>query len=57
MMKATIRMKLLAGFILVLVLTFTVGLVAIMSMNAIQKSAVNVQGNWLPSILKIDQIM
>ncbi|NOU63857.1 HAMP domain-containing protein [Paenibacillus sp. LMG 31461] len=56
MMKATIRMKLLAGFILVLVLTFTVGLVAIMSMNAIQKSAVNVQGNWLPSILKIDQI-
>lgn len=55
-MKATIKVKLLAGFIVVLTLTFVVGLVAIFSMNSIQKSAVNVQGNWLPSILKIDNI-
>ncbi|GGA08912.1 methyl-accepting chemotaxis protein [Paenibacillus marchantiophytorum] len=55
-MKATIKMKLLTSFIIVLALTFAVGLVAIMKMNAIQTSAMNVQGNWLPSILKIDEI-
>ncbi|WNR42674.1 methyl-accepting chemotaxis protein [Paenibacillus roseipurpureus] len=55
-MKATIKMKLLAGFILIIALTLVVGVVAMYSMNGIQKSAVNVQGNWLPSILKIDQI-
>ncbi|OPH60268.1 hypothetical protein BC351_17370 [Paenibacillus ferrarius] len=55
-MRATIKMKLLISFIIVLALTFTVGLVAILKMNAIQTSAMHVQSNWLPSIIKIDEI-
>jgi methyl-accepting chemotaxis protein len=54
--KITIRTKLLSSFFLILALLVMVGVIAIVKMSALQTTTVKVQGNWLPSILKIEEM-
>ncbi|QHW34161.1 methyl-accepting chemotaxis protein [Paenibacillus rhizovicinus] len=55
-MKVSMRIKLLASFSLILILLVTVAFISIVKMNALQTSVSVVQGNWLPSIQKINEV-
>lgn len=55
-MKMSIRIKLLAAFLLVIALTIALGIFTLMQMNSINQNTIYLGSNSLPSIITIDEI-
>nr|WP_165452583.1 methyl-accepting chemotaxis protein [Paenibacillus thalictri] len=52
-MKLSIRTKLFGSFLIVVILLIGVSIFALTRMSGLQQTAVNIQSNWIPSIMKI----
>ncbi|MFK7696266.1 methyl-accepting chemotaxis protein [Paenibacillus sp. HJGM_3] len=55
-MRLSIRLKLLSSFFLVLALLVMISVIALMKMSDLQSTTTKVQGNWLPSIMSIEEM-